>query len=470
MRAASRYAHTAPAARGEPHDEAGKARAKGGAPHDEAGKAEAKANALLVLKRLPCSIQLFFRLSRLLRPPDDCGRVFLQALLLYAIIIYRVPGVSGWMFKVNNQSPSVQWQGDPAHLFVAENSSKIEIHNPQLSGEISYLTTALSGIGFMICLPMAGRSVYRYFADGGVDFAAHVTRSGYPVGRVKSRLVRLSVPMVAIWATFCVMLGIYSTQGLVQKLRVSTLYEVPSWYNVYVVLEYTSAWGLLISMPGIVFPVPIYFYVITRSAVENVRTTRLALERIIFGLEEENDAGQIMTELPKKTIKTADAVAAVLKHHSSAMRYANKDFAQVSGWACAACVVWFVEVNYIIFGYVLWGERSRNGLWLSIIMLFVWAGILLSIFSMCTLPSSEFERLIVQWLHEPDVLRRLSMRAFPGAGELTLFIHGVKEHQLARFSLKIFGVVMTSRLYVSLASTMLSIVGIGIATFLRGAS
>ena len=89
---------------------------------------------------------------------------------------------------------------------------------------------------------------------------------------------------------------------------------------------------------------------------------------------------------------------------------------------------------------------------------------------LCTLPSSEFERLIVQWLHEPDVLRRLSMRAFPGAGELMLFIHGVKEHQLARFSLKIFGVVMTSRLYVSLASAMLSIVGIGIATFLRSAS
>ena len=470
MRAASRYAHTAPAARGAPHDEAGKARAKGGAPHDEAGKAEAKANALLVLKRLPRSTQLFFRLTRLLRPPDDCGRVFLQALLLYAVITFSVPGVSGWTFKVNNQSPTVEWQGDPAHLFVAENSSKIEIHNPQLSGEIPYLITALAGIGFIICLPMLGRSVYRYFADGGVDFAAHVTRSGYPVGRVKSRLVRLSVPMVAICATLCVWLGTYSTQGLVQKLRVSTLYEVPSWYNVYAVLEYTSLWGLGITMPAIIFPVPIYFYVITRSAVENVRTTRLALERIIFGLEEENDAGQIMTELPKKTIKTADAVAAVLKHHSSAMRYANKDFAQVSGWLCAASVVWFVEVNYTIFGYVLWGERSRNELYLSITAMFIWAGIPLSIFSMCTLPSSEFERLIVQWLHEPDVLQRLSMRAFPGAGALTLFIHGVKEHQLARFSLKIFGVVMTSRLYVSLASTMLSIVGIGIATILRGAS
>ena len=106
MRAASRYAHTAPAARE--------------APHDEAGKAEAKANALLVLKRLPCSTQLFFRLSRLLRPPDDCGKVFLQALLLYAVIFIGVPGVSGWGFKVNNQSPSVEWQGDPAHLFVAE--------------------------------------------------------------------------------------------------------------------------------------------------------------------------------------------------------------------------------------------------------------------------------------------------------------------------------------------------------------
>ena len=119
---------------------------------------------------------------------------------------------------------------------------------------------------------------------------------------------------------------------------------------------------------------------------------------------------------------------------------------------------------------MLWGEGSRYGLWLYILQVSIWAGMLLSIFSMCTLPSSEFERLIVQWLHEPDVLRRLSMRAFPGAGALTLFIHGVKEHQLARFSLKIFGVVMTSRLYVSLASAMLSIVGIGIATFLRGAS
>ena len=119
-------------------------------------------------------------------------------------------------------------------------------------------------------------------------------------------------------------------------------------------------------MPAILFVH--YFYVITRSAVENVRTTRLALERIIFGLEEENDAGQIMTELPKKTIKTADAVAAVLKHHSSAMRYANKDFAQVSGWACAAFVVWFVEVNYIIFGSVLWGEGLQYGLYFYIMV------------------------------------------------------------------------------------------------------
>ena len=119
---------------------------------------------------------------------------------------------------------------------------------------------------------------------------------------------------------------------------------------------------------------------------------------------------------------------------------------------------------------MLWGEGLQYGLYFYIMLMLMNAGILLSILSMCTLPSSEFERLIVQWLHEPDVLRRLSMRAFPGAGELTLFIHGVKEHQLARFSLKIFGVVMTSRLYVSLASAMLSIVGIGIATFLRGAS
>ena len=129
-----------------------------------------------------------------------------------------------------------------------------------------------------------------------------------------------------------------------------------------------------------------------------------------------------------------------------------------------------MAVNYDVFRNVLGGEGVGLELHLYILMLSFMAGIPLSIFSMCTLPSSEFERLIVQWLHEPDVLRRLSMRAFPGAGELTLFIHGVKEHQLARFSLKIFGVVMTSRLYVSLASTMLSIVGIGIATILRGAS
>ena len=115
------------------------------------------------------------------------------------------------------------------------------------------------------------------------------------------------------------------------------------------------------------------------------------------------------------------------------------------------------------------GEGAGIELHLYILMLSFMASIPLSIFSMCTLPSSEFERLIVQWLHEPDVLRRLSMRAFPGAGELMLFIHGVKEHQLARFSLKIFGVVMTSHLYVSLASATLSIVGIGIVTFLRGA-
>ena len=157
---------------------------------------------------------------------------------------------------------------------------------------------------------------------------------------------------------------------------------------------------------AIAFPVPNYFCIITRSAVQNVRRTRLALERIVFGLEEENDAGQIITDLPKKTVEAADAVAAVLKHHGSAMRDANKNFAQVSGWVCAACIVWFVDVNYDMFRHLLLGEGVGYDLFPYIFVVSFMAGIPLSIFSMCTLPSSEFERLVVQWLHEPDVLRQ----------------------------------------------------------------
>ena len=414
-----------------------------------------------VLDSLPRAVRFFLRISRVLHKPHDCGRIALQVILVYAITIYRVPGVSGWMPRVNKQSPSTEWQGDPAHLYFAVNSSVLQIHNPQLSGEISYISTALLGIGYVLCIPMLSYSVYNYFADGGTDFASHVVRSRYTNQTVRLCLLRLSVPMVALWLAFFILVVIFSLGSVVQKLSLSTSFEVPSWYNVYAVLEFTSSLGLMASMPGIIFPVPTYFYIITQSAVENVRLVRAALESIIM-------QGNVHQDDDETAI--ADKIAVTLKRHGSAMRYVNARFAYVSGWACVACIVWFVVVNYNMFRKVLWNEGNGYTFYFYALLISFMAGIPLSIFSMCTWPSSEFERLIVEWIHEPDVLRRLALRAFPRAGELTLFVRGVKDYQSGRFSLKIFGVVMTRRLYVTASSAMLSVVGLGVATFLRNAS